>query len=137
MEQLEEAAAPQPEEEEDAYLHYCQHQLSPRSRSDYDAFNRVHFERLQTAQGKAAKRAVTPKVGIRALKCPTACLCRGQALGHTRALRPLFNCGSPAPWFLWRILALLVGDYPWGRPEPCALSSRVPAAPPCRWARSP
>ena len=49
--------------QEGDYLHYCQNQLSPRSRSDYDAFNRAHFERLHSAQGRAAKRAVTPKVG--------------------------------------------------------------------------
>ena len=49
-------------EEGGDYLHYCQNQLSPRSRSDYDAFNRAHFERLQSAQGRASKRAVTPKV---------------------------------------------------------------------------
>ena len=59
----------QPEHREDpaaadegGYLHYCQNQLSPRSRHDYDAFNRAHFERLHSAQGRASKRAVTPKV---------------------------------------------------------------------------
>ena len=28
-------------------IHYYQHQLSPRSRSEYDRFNQVHFEKLQ------------------------------------------------------------------------------------------
>lgn len=50
--------------EPDSYIHYCQHQLSPRSRADYDAFNRVHFEHLDSARGsRLSKRAVTPKVG--------------------------------------------------------------------------
>ncbi|GAX77732.1 hypothetical protein CEUSTIGMA_g5175.t1 [Chlamydomonas eustigma] len=51
------------EPDADQYLHYCQNQLSPRSRADYDAFNRAHFERLYSAQGRAGRRAVTPKVG--------------------------------------------------------------------------
>lgn len=51
----------------EAYAHYVQNQLSPRSRADYDAFNRIHFERLHSARGvrrkQEVKRAVTPKVG--------------------------------------------------------------------------
>ncbi len=53
----------QPEEPKaEDYMHYRQNQLSPRSRVDYDAFNRAHFDRLHSAQGRAGKRAVTPKV---------------------------------------------------------------------------
>ncbi|KXZ56412.1 hypothetical protein GPECTOR_1g367 [Gonium pectorale] len=43
--------------------HYYQNHLSPRSRADYDQFNRVHFEKLEQARGRDYKRAVTPKVG--------------------------------------------------------------------------
>eukprot|EP00878_Enallax_costatus_P034903 GHUV01038847.1.p1 GENE.GHUV01038847.1~~GHUV01038847.1.p1 ORF type:complete len:518 (+),score=146.20 GHUV01038847.1:771-2324(+) len=40
--------------------HYLQNMISPRSRTEYDEFNRYHFSRLK--QGRD-KRAVTPKVG--------------------------------------------------------------------------
>ncbi|GIL72590.1 hypothetical protein Vretimale_4330 [Volvox reticuliferus] len=44
--------------------HYYQNQLSPRSRRDFDNFNRLHFEKLQQIRGSDYKhRAVTPKVG--------------------------------------------------------------------------
>ncbi len=36
------AAPPEPI----SYLHYAQKQLSPRSRMEYDLFNRIHFDRL-------------------------------------------------------------------------------------------
>jgi hypothetical protein len=39
--------------------HYLQNMMSPRSRSEYDEFNRFHFSRLK--QGRD-KRAITPKV---------------------------------------------------------------------------
>jgi hypothetical protein len=41
--------------------HYLQNMISPRSRSEYDEFNRFHFSRLKQ-QGRD-KRAITPKVG--------------------------------------------------------------------------
>eukprot|EP00882_Tetradesmus_deserticola_P032989 GHRQ01037645.1.p1 GENE.GHRQ01037645.1~~GHRQ01037645.1.p1 ORF type:complete len:181 (+),score=75.96 GHRQ01037645.1:91-633(+) len=41
--------------------HYLQNLISPRSRSEYDEFNRFHFSRLKQ-QGRD-KRAITPKVG--------------------------------------------------------------------------
>eukprot|EP00882_Tetradesmus_deserticola_P027140 GHRQ01030009.1.p1 GENE.GHRQ01030009.1~~GHRQ01030009.1.p1 ORF type:complete len:285 (+),score=150.80 GHRQ01030009.1:121-855(+) len=40
--------------------HYLQNLISPRSRSEYDEFNRFHFSRLKQ-QGRD-KRAITPKV---------------------------------------------------------------------------
>lgn len=40
--------------------HYLQNMISPRSRVEYDEFNRYHFSRLK--QGRD-RRAVTPKVG--------------------------------------------------------------------------
>lgn len=40
--------------------HYLQNMISPRSRSEYDAFNRFHFSRQQ--QAGRDPRAVTPKV---------------------------------------------------------------------------
>lgn len=40
--------------------HYLQNLISPRSRSEYDEFNRFHFSRLKQ-QGRD-KWAVTPKV---------------------------------------------------------------------------
>jgi hypothetical protein len=43
--------------------HYLQNMISPRSRSEYDEFNRFHFSRLQQ-QGRD-KRAITPKVSFR------------------------------------------------------------------------
>lgn len=46
--------------------HYLQNMISPRSRSEYDAFNRFHFSRQQ--QAGRDPRAVTPKV------CMQACL---------------------------------------------------------------
>ncbi|GFR41387.1 hypothetical protein Agub_g2070 [Astrephomene gubernaculifera] len=54
QEQAPEAAVPH---------HYFQNQLSPRSRREYDNFNRLHFEKLEQARGRDYKRAVTPKVG--------------------------------------------------------------------------
>ncbi|KAJ9509081.1 hypothetical protein QJQ45_001570 [Haematococcus lacustris] len=45
------------------YIHYTQAALSPRSRLDYDNFNRMHFHNISQARGTQAKRAVTPKVG--------------------------------------------------------------------------
>ncbi|WIA29376.1 hypothetical protein OEZ86_011880 [Tetradesmus obliquus] len=41
--------------------HYLQNMISPRSRSEYDEFNRFHFSRIKQ-QGRD-KRAITPKVG--------------------------------------------------------------------------
>ncbi|GLC72408.1 hypothetical protein PLESTF_001244500 [Pleodorina starrii] len=44
--------------------HYYQNQLSPRSRREFDNFNRLHFEKLEQVRGANYKlRAVTPKVG--------------------------------------------------------------------------
>jgi hypothetical protein len=40
--------------------HYLQNALSPRSRSEYDNFNRFHFSQLRHLRDR---RAVTPKVG--------------------------------------------------------------------------
>lgn len=40
--------------------HYLQNMISPRSRSEYDEFNRFHFSRIKQ-QGRD-KRAITPKV---------------------------------------------------------------------------
>eukprot|EP00798_Chlamydomonas_sp_ICE-L_P013964 gene13964-19904_t len=45
------------------YLHYQQNLVSPRSRAEYDQFNRLHFEKLYKSRGPAPKRALTPKVG--------------------------------------------------------------------------
>jgi hypothetical protein len=42
--------------------HYLQNMISPRSRSEYDEFNRFHFSQLRQA-GRMDKRKVTPKVG--------------------------------------------------------------------------
>ena len=41
--------------------HYLQNMISPRSRSEYDEFNRFHFGQLRQARGMD-RRQVTPKV---------------------------------------------------------------------------
>lgn len=41
--------------------HYLQNMISPRSRAEYDEFNRFHFSQLRQ-QGRLDKREVTPKV---------------------------------------------------------------------------
>jgi hypothetical protein len=65
--------------EPDQYIHYLQNQISPRSRADYDAFNRAHFGRLdrerKSGGGATAKRAVTPKVRCHTLFCVCMCVC--------------------------------------------------------------
>ncbi|EFJ44827.1 hypothetical protein VOLCADRAFT_94835 [Volvox carteri f. nagariensis] len=44
--------------------HYYQNKLSPRSRREFDNFNRIHFQKLEQVRGSDYKqRAVTPKVG--------------------------------------------------------------------------
>ncbi len=42
--------------------HYLQNMISPRSRAEYDEFNRFHFSQLRQA-GRMDRRQVTPKVG--------------------------------------------------------------------------
>lgn len=42
--------------------HYLQNMISPRSRAEYDEFNRFHFSQLRHF-GRMDKRQVTPKVG--------------------------------------------------------------------------
>jgi hypothetical protein len=44
-------------------LHLCppQNMISPRSRREYDEFNRFHFSKLRQV-GRLDKRSVTPKV---------------------------------------------------------------------------
>jgi hypothetical protein len=43
--------------------HYLQNMISPRSRAEYDEFNRFHFSQLRQF-GRMDKRQVTPKVGV-------------------------------------------------------------------------
>lgn len=56
--------------------HYLQNMISPRSRAEYDEFNRFHFSQLRQL-GRMDKREVTPKVRQRALWKRVAKTCRG------------------------------------------------------------
>jgi hypothetical protein len=56
--------------------HYLQNMISPRSRAEYDEFNRFHFSQLRQL-GRMDKREVTPKVrGYEA-----CCLGGGEGVG--------------------------------------------------------
>lgn len=59
--------------------HYLQNMISPRSRAEYDQFNRFHF-----GQQRRDRRAITPKARAmgRESVCVRACVCRGQGGGR-------------------------------------------------------
>jgi hypothetical protein len=66
--------------------HYLQNLISPRSRSEYDEFNRFHFSRLKQ-QGRD-KRAITPKVCVRK-GLMRMCVLAGAAFNPQQACPPL------------------------------------------------
>ena len=76
--------------------HYLQNMISPRSRVEYDDFNRFHFSQLRHARDK---RAVTPKVGRQQETMP----CPGLRLA-----------GKGPITYAWPLLALQHGEGAWG-----------------------
>jgi hypothetical protein len=98
--------------------HYLQNMMSPRSRSEYDEFNRFHFSRLKQ-QGRD-KRAITPKVsrqGISAAAVEKQDLnCMGAAAYSLRLLI------SPADKLLGAAACIV-----YGREQHCCSSAHQPA----------
>ncbi|KAG1662053.1 hypothetical protein FOA52_005300 [Chlamydomonas sp. UWO 241] len=117
---------PRPVATPDTYLHYCQNQLSPRSRSEYDAFNRAHFSHLDATRGRrnggtGAHRAVTPKVGSEPLN-----VSEYEAVRSASPLRQR----PPPPAAPWAGSASPGADRAVTSPLAAWMPVRVPAPPP-------
>lgn len=74
--------------------HYLQNMISPRSRAEYDEFNRFHFSKLRQLGRLGNKRTVTPKVRGTGRAAPCwPCVC---------ALPLSHNCSTLLPPPGWR-----------------------------------
>ncbi|MEW5309879.1 MAG: hypothetical protein WDW38_001727 [Sanguina aurantia] len=85
----------------DGAMHYHQQELPTGSRSEFDTFNRMHFEALRSSRGPDPRKALTPKVGWEPLNQQARVASRAvMSAGEYQAVRVSHSsAGTPGGYF--------------------------------------